>query len=176
MMKNLVSYAYYETEQSKYNLEFFIRVGVFEDDNTLFVIVINGEDCSVELPNYCVIIKRPNVGYDFGAHSAALDHVHNRNLSFDYYIFINCSVIGPFLPTYYKGKWPEIFTSRINNKVKLVGTTISCVRNPKATGPMVGGYFFATDNVGLKVLQDKKTIFCDHETKDRAILNGEYGV
>ena len=57
-MKNLVSYAYYETEQSKYNLNFFSKVGITESTDTLYIIVINGEICSVELPKYnnCIIL------------------------------------------------------------------------------------------------------------------------
>jgi hypothetical protein len=33
-----------------------------------------------------------------------------------------------------------------------------------------------TDQIGLQILQNQKTIFCDHLTKTRAILDGEYGL
>ena len=88
---------------------------------------------------------------------------HNLRLDlkrYKYFIFINSSVRGPFLPPYYLEflsdyqrelkkafYWYHIFTKRINDKVKLVGCTISC-----ATAPHVQSYFLTTDFLGLSLL------------------------
>jgi hypothetical protein len=76
---------------------------------------------------------------------------------YKYFIFINSSVRGPFFPPYFlkflsddKDKsfyWYHVFTKRLNDKIKLVGPTISCIPVPH-----VQSYFFATDFVGLTVL------------------------
>ena len=45
-----------------------------------------------------------------------------------YFVWLNSSVRGPFLPAYLRGKmhWTAAFTSRITDSVKLVGSTINC--------------------------------------------------
>lgn len=47
---------------------------------------------------------------------------------YKYVLFINSSVRGPYLPSYWPQSvhWTRVFTDRINDKVKLVGPTISC--------------------------------------------------
>ena len=40
------------------------------------------------------IIYRDNKGYDFGAYNYV---INNYNLNYDYYFFMNSSVIGPYL-------------------------------------------------------------------------------
>ena len=54
-----------------------------------------------------------------------------------------------------KARWQDIFTSRITDSVKLVGSTISCEGSPKdgnvsaewRTNPHVQSYIVATDKV-----------------------------
>ncbi|QKF94527.1 hypothetical protein QKU48_gp1069 [Fadolivirus algeromassiliense] len=183
-METLISYAYYETNKTIFNLEYFSEMGIINDKKYLYIIVINGEKCSVKLPDYdnVIVLRRPNVGYDFGGHKHALEWVTNKYgtiLPFKYYIFLNCSVIGPFLPTYFPQNihWSTIFTSRITNKIKLVGTTISCLheKHKEYAGPKIGGYFFVTDTIGLQLMINRKDIFMDHETKINAIA-AEYKV
>lgn len=188
-MKTVVSYVYYETRQSIYNLDFFAQVGIFESDDVVFIIVINGLTCSVELPNYknCIIIKRPNTGYDFGGHNASIQHLlklHNvsstNDLPFDNYIFMNSGVIGPFLSPAFPSNltWLTAFTSKLNDKVKLVGTTIVCFKPGRleGQGPHVEGFCFCLDKIGLDIAIKKETIFTDHIDKTAAITNGEYGL
>jgi hypothetical protein len=44
-----------------------------------------------------------------------------------YFIFMDATARGPFLPSYAQQlHWAEPFISRLNAKVKLVGPTISC--------------------------------------------------
>ena len=149
-------------------------------DNIDFIIVINGHTCNVKLPQLpnLKVIYRGNIGFDFGGHKAALDSLDG--LQYDYYFFMNSGVIGPFLddtrPT--GVHWTQLFIKKITDKVKLVGTSIYCVPNshPEYKGPRVEGFCFMTDNIGLHLLLDEKTIFYDHTSKHDAIHYGEYGL
>lgn len=57
-------------------------------------------------------------------------------------------------------------------------TTIVCLPHHDAGGygAKVEGFFFMVDQIGLTVLRNEKTIFCDHVDKYSAIVNGEYGL
>ncbi|QKF94528.1 GDP-fucose protein O-fucosyltransferase [Fadolivirus algeromassiliense] len=194
-METLISYAYYETDKTKFNLEFYSNIGIINDKRHLYIIVINGENCSIKLPSHdnVIVLKRPNIGFDFGAHNHAINWAvekYGAELPFKYYIFMNCGVIGPFIPPSYPKNlhWSTIFTSKITDDIKLVGTTISCLgrTHGEFIGPKVGGYFFTTDNIGLTLMLDKKDIFKDHDTKKDAIgaeykmtdviMNAGYGI
>ena len=65
--------------------------------------------------------KRENLGYDFGAWSCADDLYKN----YDTFIFVNSSVVGPFIPFYFDGKWSDIFLKGLNNNVRLFGSPIN---------------------------------------------------
>lgn len=188
IMKTVVFYAYYETPTAKLNLEYYVKNAVTIEHDILFIIVINGGICTVPLPNYdnCLIIIRENFGFDFGAHKCAIDYLKEKyqcsynDLPFDYYIFMNSSVTGPFLPSYYPKQlhWSNIFISKITDKVKLVGTSISILpaTDDGGYGPKVEGFCFATDKIGFNILINKNDIFTYHETKYSAIIYGEYGL
>jgi len=169
-MKTAIIYSYFETDQTIFNMEFYSKHGIMNSETEFYIIVISGYLCTVTLPNYpnLVILKRDNIGFDLGAHNYALKWLDENKLSFQYYIFMDSSVIGPFLPTYYPKSlhWSNIFTSKITNNVKLVGTTISCVPiiDTKNGGPKINGYCFATDYIGLNILKHSGKIFKDHDT------------
>jgi hypothetical protein len=187
-MKTVISYAYYETLKAAYNLDFFAKTGVFDNDDYLFVFVINGQNCNVEIPHYknCVVITRDNIGYDFGAHYVTIDYLTTlykcpiESVPFDNFVFLNCSVMGPFLPSYISRdvKWPDLFTSRLTDKIKLVGTSIVCFGTGHiyGAGPYVEGFCFALDKISLKALCASGKVFINHKTKDEAIYLGEYGL
>lgn len=174
-MKTLISYAYYETMQSIYNLKYFIEKGIQEREDIDYIIVINGFNCQVNIPKYknCKIISRENKGYDFGAHYASLKSINLEN--YNYFIFLNSGVIGPILKED-TANWVEIFTNKIDNDVKLVGISIFCTPlwDDGGEGPKVEGFFFCTDTLGVKILLKENTIFFDHPTKYSAIINAEY--
>lgn len=180
-MKILISYSYYETDIAKYNLDFFIKKGIINDPNILYVFVINGFNCSINIPvlDNVKIIKRENTGYDFGAHYAALESEKDNSSIYDYYIFLNSGVFGPILPHYLSGyKWYMPFINKINTSVKLVGTSIVCLPESDAGGygPKVEGFFFVTDSIGLNLLLQDGNVFKIHENKYSAIVYGEYGL
>jgi hypothetical protein len=186
-MRTVVSYAYHENNRALYNLDFFTQVGISNDENILFIIVINGPSCSIELPKYnnVITIKRDNIGYDFGAHRASIDYLLNLYgnilyIPYDNFIFLNCGVIGPFLPSYYPSNvsWTNIFTSKLNDKVKLVGTSLVCFEYTAVIGkgPHVEGFCFCLDKIGLDIVMKVNTVFVNHDSKRNAVNNGEYGL
>ena len=117
----LVIYAYYEKDGIyRDNLYFFLKQGLCDECDYIFV--LNGE-CSVNIPERpnIRVMYRVNEHYDFGAWHHALQNISK----YKYFIFLNTSVRGPFLPRYVKMKWYEAFTDLIVGDVKLVGATIN---------------------------------------------------
>jgi len=146
-----------------------------------YIIVINGFQCNIKFPQIenLVILKRENSGYDFGGHHFALEYLSMKNKTYDYYFFMNSGVIGPIMPHYVSDiHWSNIFIKKINDRVKLVGTTIVCLPSSDlgGYGPKVEGFFFMTDAFGLDLMIKEGTIFCNHPNKVSAIVNGEYGL
>lgn len=66
------------------------------------------------------------------------------------FITMNASIRGPFLPMYDRPNcWTDKFLDRLNNKTKLVGTTMNC--DPR---PHVQSMLWATDDVSMGILLD----------------------
>ncbi len=122
--KIIIFYHYFEANQNyKDNLVHFLSVAYSESYQ--FVIVISGK-CTIELPQLenITYIFAENKNNDFGGYIYALSNLKNLN-NYDYFIFINASVRGPFLSNHYEGTWVELFTSKMKNDVHLVGATIN---------------------------------------------------
>lgn len=182
-MKSVIIYTYYSSFSSDYNLCFFVKKELNYREDIDYIIIINGfiyydEIQFPELENL-TIIKRENIGFDFGGHKAALDYISNNNKIYDYYFFMNSGVIGPILKDEFsENHWTDIFIKKITNIVKLVGTTIVCLPHTDAGGygPKVEGFFFMVDQIGLNILKNEGTIFCNHKDFFSDIINGEYGL
>jgi len=182
-MKSVVIYTYYKSPSSDYNLKFFVERELSYKNNIDYIVVINGFEYNekIQFPEIenLTILKRANLGFDFGGHAAALENIEANKKSYDYYFFMNSGVIGPILPHYFSQEhWSSIFIKKINNKVKLVGTTIVCLPGYDAGGygPKVEGFFFMVDKTGLDLLVNQKNVFFEHPDKYSAIVYGEYGI
>ena len=182
-MKSVIIYTYFMSDSSNFNLKFFVDTELSYKDNVDYIIVINGFNHAPEIvfPHLenLTIIRRENKGFDFGGHNEALNYIDRNNKIYDYYFFLNSGVIGPILPHYVKKPhWTKFFIKKINDVVKLVGTTIVCLPDTDlgGYGPKVEGFFFMTDNIGLNLMKNEKNIFCDHANKTDDIIHGEYGI
>lgn len=87
------------------------------------------------------MLKRAeNEGMDFAAHNSSMmyatDVLRSFWGSYAYYVFLNSSVKGPFLPKYYLGHWTRPFTSRIRGIVHAVGSSIVCLPTVDAGVPL----------------------------------------
>lgn len=125
--KNIVIYHYFEKDAGyKYNLLHFLVFGVLPELD--YVIVISG-GYSIGLP------KLPNVRYlfaepkksDFGGYAQLINEGLNLD-PYDNIFFINSSVRGPFVPSYYHHPWYEAFLEQMHDDVGLVGTSICSLK------------------------------------------------
>ena len=155
-------FAYYEkNDETKKNLEFFLDNAIL--NNIDYYIIING-NCTVNIPKYnnIKIIKRENKGFDFGAWSYAVKKFIIKN--YDYYIFINSSIRGPYLDD--TTKWLDKFLELFVDDVKLVGTSINIfsnnINNYSPPYTHVQSMFFILNNEAFNFLLDKK-FFDDEE-------------
>jgi hypothetical protein len=122
-MKRAVIYHYFEKDDIyRDNLIFFLNIAVDKDVD--YFIYISGT-CSINLPNYPNIeyIYIENKNYDFGAVTSFSNH--EKSNDYNSYIYINCSVRGPFVPKYTSVKWHEAFTSKLSKINGLVGSSIN---------------------------------------------------
>ena len=106
------------------------------------------------IPNYVKTLFRDNIGYDFGGWSDAL-LTNNLYKNYDNFIFVNSSVIGPFIPSYYNDKWTSIYLNGLKNNVKLFGSSINTCCDP-LNKSHVQSYIFSMDKPALQHL-----IHCD---------------
>ena len=168
--KIAVIYAYYEkTNDYILNLKYFLKRGIYDECDYYFI--VNG-CCSIDFPkrNNIKVENRENNGYDFASFNYILFQKDLIFKNYDYYVFMNSSQRGPFIPNYIKIKWYEPFINMIKDDVKLVGVTINIFSkylfsqgklleektNYKLPFPHVQSYFFVTDKECLKFLIEKE--------------------
>lgn len=142
-MRTVVLYTFHQLNAQ---VAYFLKYGINEHNK--YVFIINNPNLEFTFPNVD-IIKRENKGYDFGAWSDVIENY----LDYEYFIFLNSSIVGPLLPDYYTDNWTDIFTSNINDQIKLFGSTINCYTQPK-TESHVQSFIFCTDKIGLNILRN----------------------
>ncbi len=161
-------------------------MGDVEDPVVDYVLVVNGE-ATVDLaglPLNVRVVRRANVCYDGGSAGEVLASMDLR--PYQFFLIMNSSVRGPFLPAYFAKSgggglgpgssvhlaarpWTTVFTDLLNDRVKLVGTTISCEIQIH-----VQSMVLATDRVGLEVLWKTGTLDCAG-SREEAIAMYELG-
>ena len=153
-MRTLVIYVFHQLND---RVENFFKA-IFKDDDVHFLIVCNSQSIKLSLPDYIKVLYRENIGYDFGGWSVGV-LTNDLYKQYDNFIFVNSSVIGPFVPNYYKEKWTNIYINGLQNGVKLFGSTINCcfsVYGPKMIDPVneshVQSYIFSMDREALDYL------------------------
>jgi len=125
-----VIYHYFEKDITyKENLIYFLNVGVLDSVN--YYIVISGS-CTVELPKKDNIfyLYTSNLNNDYGGYAYFIKSCLPK--PYDFYIFINSSVRGPFLPSYVSKDWTQPFIEKLNSDTHLVGSCINFL--PIASG------------------------------------------
>ena len=178
----LIIYVWADTDvQSLGNLQFFIRHGVdaAQPADYYFILQkVNGKTVNQSrlpsLPPNAQYIQHENECYDFGTYGWFLSSFGDKISLYKYFILMNASIRGPFFAAYFHDEarwWFTVFTKRLNDEVKLVGSTINCEHKPH-----VQSYLLATDRVGLSILADKQrgVLSCKKDYSD-AVFNGEIG-
>jgi len=161
-MKTLVLYVF---DQYNQRVEHYIKNAIFLDPDIDFLIINNGSNVEPQtLPDYVIYFKSQNNGYDFGGWSRGLLY-NELYKGYDNFIFLNSSVMGPYLPSYFKGKWTDIYLDGLTDSVKLFGSTIySDVNNPDKCS-YVNSYIFALTIESLQYLFYKQ-IFSLEDSRD----------
>ena len=157
--KVLVVYAYNEVPWHAQNLKFFIDKVVkppnpedkFDID---YVFVINGYNLTIDIPIYpnVLVLKRDNSGLDLCGWKVGIDnkYISQKGTAYKYYILMNASIRGPFLPNYIKfSQWPLPFLTLLDEQVKLAGTVCQCGAFPIRIPTMIT----AMDEVGLRIIR-----------------------
>jgi hypothetical protein len=144
---NLVVYVFHEMNG---RVKAFLENAVFKDETTDFLLVVNNKSIDVTLPSYVRCIKRDNIGYDFGGWSEGIltDDLYKK---YAHFIFVNSSVIGPFLPNNHVGNWTDVYINGLKGNVKLFGSTINTSMDPLHKSH-VQSYIFSMDKETLEFL------------------------
>lgn len=122
--KTLVIYHYFEKDLTYIeNFFHFLRFGYSSSID--YIVVIAGE-YSITLPQFdnLTYLFTENKNNDYGGYSCALKTVADVK-SYDFYIFINSSVRGPYLPSYASENWTACFTKLLTGDVGLAGSAIN---------------------------------------------------
>jgi len=165
-MKYLVIFVYFERVFSAKNIEFFIKNGLYENDDVDYLFIINGKNLNIEIPTYknVNILKRPNIGGDFAGWAFGLNNTQQNK--YDRFIFLNDTVRGPYLPRYIpiELKWYSLFSNLLSDKTKLVGTTKNFFPWGKKTKyPHIQSMAFSTDKIGLNILTQNQIFLNDSD-------------
>lgn len=187
----LVIYVYAHTDvEYSDNLRYLLEFGVAPTDGCDYLVVVQTGRGVLSthlppLPPNVRAVQHPNECFDWGTFGWAIERGHADTSRYRYVIFLNSSVRGPFLPSYWPREkhWSRVLTDRITDDVKLVGATISCEGANKGgvlsgemrRNPHVQSYVVATDQVGLGLLQgDGDVLKCYTDIHD-AIWYAEIG-
>lgn len=151
----------------------FIENCIFKDENIDFIIISNNYNKTFCYPDYVKFILRDNIGYDFGGWSDAL-LTNNLYKNYDKFIFLNSSVIGPFLHSNYTGKWTDIYINGLQNNIKLFGSTINTCRKPLIKSH-VQSYIFSMNKETLEYLIECEIFSVTNYAKtfEQAVWNKE---
>ncbi len=169
----LLVYVYADTHPNAFgNFKYFLQTAVKENDGVHYYFILQqtanlrrNRSYFPQLPSNAWYVKHENKCFDFGTVGwflrKHLKETKKRDVkSYKYFIIMNSSVRGPFFTPYYVSLlkadetryprtfyWYSMFTQRLNDKVKLVGCTISCY-----IAPHVQSYLLVTDIIGLSLL------------------------
>jgi len=147
MDKILVLYVFHSYND---RVEHFIKNAIFYDENVDFIIISNDKSNKIDVPSYVKTLFRDNIGFDFGGWSESL-LTNDLYKNYDKFIFVNSSVMGPFIPSYCKEKWTDIYINGLKDNIKLFGSTINTCCNPLKLSH-VQSYIFSMDKITLEYL------------------------
>jgi hypothetical protein len=154
MTRILVSYVFHIYNEL---VDYFINNCIFESSNVDFLIICNDKNICFnisQLSNVSVI-KRDNVGYDFGGWSDGI-LTNDLYVDYDYFIFANSSIIGPFLKENFTGRWTDIYINGLyDQNCKLFGSIINTIQMPHIF-THIQSYIFSMDREALEYLIDEE--------------------
>jgi len=124
-------------------------------------------------------VFRENSGFDICSSRIVIEYgLAPRSGTYTHLVLMNGSVRGPFLPSYVKATWIDMFQQFLQNNVRLVGTTINCMSDfyNEERGFMslhVQSMVLALDSVGVRAFLPVLQCYKDYTD---AINYGEIGM
>lgn len=131
MEKLLVLFVFHQYND---RVRHFFKHSLFYDKDIDFLIICNDKTVNIDdkIIHYNVsVFYRDNIGYDFGGWSDGL-LTNDLYKNYTHFIFVNSSVIGPFLHPDYKGRWTDIYLENLKDNVKLFGSIINANPNNRS--------------------------------------------
>lgn len=199
--KTLVTYIYAGTDaEYANNFRYFLQEGIRPDDGCDYVLVIQMVDAPEAIPptedlsrvgkyDNVRIFEHENSCYDLGTLGWLYAKLEEEGVLdvYAHFVWINSSVRGPFLPPYLDGSrapgplpsyhWTRAFTDKVDDHVKLVGSTVSCGGSgPHPPTPHIQSYAVATDAIGLNLLRRNTTVLACYDTMQDVVFYGERGI
>jgi len=147
MKKILISYAYHQTENTKKNLELFIKNGYYRDKNIIYNIIVNSKkkiNFNFTIHDNINIIYFENEGSGWPAWIYSLKNSDIKNI--DFFFFLKDYLNGP----YYQGNWIKYVTEKINDMDKLIGLFINYKVND-INHPYLNSGFLCMDKEGINI-------------------------
>jgi hypothetical protein len=156
MGKTAVLYVFHEITDM---VRHFVQFCTFESPDVDFYVIANNLQIKFDLPPYVKTMNRTNIGYDFGAWSECLVN-DDMYIKYDFFIFANSSIVGPFLPKNFNGRWTDIYINGLKDNVKLFGSTINATGDSRGAqhSPEVAAhiqsYIFSADREAVEYLME----------------------
>ena len=149
MTKLLVLFVFHEYNDK---VDQFLAKSIFYDEDIDFIVICNNKSINIDdkiLHDNVRTFYRDNIGYDFGGWSDALLS-NDIYKNYSHFIFVNSSVIGPYIHPNYKGKWTDIYVNNLKDNIKLYGSTINAnplgktkYKDPKLSDAHIQSYIFS---------------------------------
>lgn len=154
-----------------------LQHGVQETDQVDYVFITNGPHTAT-FPQYAnvKVIAHGNECFDFGSWGLVLGTVSTQDYA--YFFFMNSSVRGPFIPSYFPvdTSWTQLFTVKLSSSVKLVGLTVNCPDGVGRRVLHVQSMMFALDQEGLRIAQSSGVFRCVDTKQQSLYAEGDLSI
>mgnify|MGYP001174877776 CR=1 FL=1 len=148
----------------KENIEYFFNHGEINNDLTKTCFVINGKKDSLGIDfGEKNTLERENTYGDFAGFYHSIKSFGEDN--FDFFIFINDTCRGPFLPDYIKSNtsWIDLFLDKIDKRVRLVGPCWNWTDTDRKKGHLhIQSACWGTDRLGIQMLLESRVLKADY--------------
>lgn len=165
-MKTLIIYCYLENNETKNNLQFFIKNGVFNSDEYCYAFIINNNYCTVDFPlnQNIKIFNREENDMDLVTYKWFIEKMGDEYfLEYSRIYFINSSCIGPFISPSCSLNWIDIFNDMLKDN-ELVGPVIEIPPdnlgftalgiNSTDNIPFIHSYMFGVNPKGFSIIKE----------------------
>jgi hypothetical protein len=164
----------YVLHEMNENVHYFLENGYFESPDVDFYFLLNGE-INYTFPGKSIV--RKNEGQDFAAWRDCLELINEED--YDYFVFLNSTVIGPMLPKYLTRNWIETFCSLFSENIGIVGSTVCVSSHFRKTNTYdwyryyIQSYVFVLSRNSLKEVKNVFNQNFENMTKVDIIGSGE---